>query len=223
MAPSTSLVLYKKPSKKRTYKKKSRKMTIPRNILKQNSTRVKMKYCDTFEITQLVADLATNYVYKYTDINDPQYAVGGHQPWGHDTFATLFRHYTVIGCTIKVTASVLGAASRITAFAVTNNSDAAITNLATYSELAENPNTTMKLVNGYEHPTIKKTYNKQKVFRNSKNAELTAPMNGTPDEQYYALISVINVAPAVLSATVQFTVELEYDVLLTENKALVQS
>lgn len=202
---------------------RNRKTRVPRNILKQTSTRVKMKYYDSFSITQATANLATSYVYRYTDINDPQYATGGHQPWGHDTYATLFQHYMVMGCTAKVTATVLGESSRSTSFWLTNHAAASGTNIDELTELGENPASKGAIINGFRPITLKTSYSKNKIFRNTKNAELTAPMNSPPTEQYYLIISLCNIWPMVLSPEVQFTIELNYDVLLTENKALIQS
>lgn len=56
---------------------------------------VKMRYCETIEIDPGTAS-ATAYYFRANSIFDPNQSGTGHQPYGHDTFATMYNHYQVV-------------------------------------------------------------------------------------------------------------------------------
>jgi ribosomal protein L35 len=41
-------------------------------------------------------------VFRLNSIEDPEYALGGHQPFGHDQFAAIYHKYCVIGAKVRV-------------------------------------------------------------------------------------------------------------------------
>lgn len=47
-------------------------------------------------------------VFRLTDLFDPQFATGGHQPLGRDRLATYYQRYVVFGCTIQLSMAMVG-------------------------------------------------------------------------------------------------------------------
>lgn len=64
---------------------------------------VKMKYVDTFTLDPVDFASISQVAYRMNDINDPQDAVGGHQPSGHDEWGQFYGSYVVSGCSVKLT------------------------------------------------------------------------------------------------------------------------
>lgn len=60
----------------------------------------KMKYAETITTgTSGVIQMSLNSIY------DPNITGGGHQPYGHDTFATMYNRYRVISCSYRIVAN----------------------------------------------------------------------------------------------------------------------
>jgi len=56
----------------------------------------KMKYADTFSLTTSGINAMGTFRFNLNSIFDPNRSGGGHQPYGHDTFATLYNRYRVV-------------------------------------------------------------------------------------------------------------------------------
>lgn len=64
---------------------------------------VKMRYCDFVTLTlPAVASAFTEARYSANNLNDPQVALGGHQPLSYDQWAVYYNSYAVIGSRIRV-------------------------------------------------------------------------------------------------------------------------
>lgn len=80
----------------RRYKKKSyprKNMISPSGV--PTVRFVKMRYVTRIPLTTGVAVVSAQF--RANSIFDPEVALGGHQPMGHDTMSTLYNHYTVVG------------------------------------------------------------------------------------------------------------------------------
>lgn len=56
-----------------------------------------MKYSESFSITNTLG-VYNSYIYNLNSIFDPNRTGTGHQPYGHDTLATLYNRYLVTKC-----------------------------------------------------------------------------------------------------------------------------
>lgn len=67
-----------------------------------SSTYVKMRYVETFTISP-VSTVLNEHLFLANGIFDPRVAVGGHQPLGHDQWATFYNKYVVYRshCTVN--------------------------------------------------------------------------------------------------------------------------
>lgn len=64
------------------------------------STTVTLKYCTTVQLDCTAAS-AANHVFRANSIFDPDYTGTGHQPYAHDTYASIYTHYKVLKAAIK--------------------------------------------------------------------------------------------------------------------------
>lgn len=87
---------------KRKYKK--RQIFRPQSLLSvgfPKTTMVKLRYVDGSSINPTVGTIS--YIdFVANDLNDPNGAIGGHQPMNYDQWMLLYNHYMVVGS--KVTA-----------------------------------------------------------------------------------------------------------------------
>lgn len=81
-----------------------RRAGVPKGLFPK-VMKVQMKYAETGSLATTAGNVAKNW-YSCNSIYDPRDAAGGHQPRGHDTFATLYNHYTVIYSQAKVVFSL---------------------------------------------------------------------------------------------------------------------
>lgn len=94
-----------KTGKRKMWKRKARKGRKTVNInraLQPIPQRYicKMKYSDTMTFSSVAGTTRWNL----NSIFDPNRSGGGHQPYGHDTFQTLYNRYRVIACSYVITA-----------------------------------------------------------------------------------------------------------------------
>ena len=65
------------------------------------SMAVKLTYCDVITVPNTDTGTAA-YRFRLNSIFDPDYTGGGHQPRGHDQWASIYSKYCVIGAKVKV-------------------------------------------------------------------------------------------------------------------------
>lgn len=94
---------------------------------------VKHKYADT------VSTIAGSGIYAFNlnSMWDPDRSGIGHQPYGRDTFASLYNKYRVIGC--KYTVEISSNSTTILVGTIVQNEQWAYTGTASFNELKENP------------------------------------------------------------------------------------
>lgn len=85
---------------------------------------VTLRYADTFTLDPSVAVPLANYYYLANGLNDPQVAVGGHQPLGFDQWCQFYSKYIVIASVMRLrvaNTSSLPSSSNIVGVRLTNN------------------------------------------------------------------------------------------------------
>jgi len=86
-------------SKRKRFRPRRARTTYLKTFPKQMA--VKLTYCDTIAIPNTDTGTA-DYRFRLNSIFDPDMTGGGHQPRGHDQWATIFSKYCVIGAKVKV-------------------------------------------------------------------------------------------------------------------------
>lgn len=95
------------PAKRRTYRRRRATINVNRALQPvAQRTIVKMKYSEVYAPT--FTGNQTAWRLNLNSIFDPNITGGGHQPYGHDTFASLYNRYRVISCSYIISAYATG-------------------------------------------------------------------------------------------------------------------
>jgi len=95
--------------------------------------RRQLKYCEIITLTTQTGLLGTQQAYLLNSIYDPNSSGTGHQPYGHDTYATMYNKYRVIGCRVQLIFTTPGAANDIICvMAPSSNTSSGMTGLQLY-------------------------------------------------------------------------------------------
>lgn len=90
---------------RRTKKRRTTRSSQPLVMYRQPIARkliVPMRYCETLTLNPGVGGLMTYNAYAANGIYDPNITGAGHQPMGHDEYATLYKKYRVLSSHITV-------------------------------------------------------------------------------------------------------------------------
>lgn len=192
---------------------------------------VHLKYYDHFPITSTLGTPTAKY-YRLNSIFDPDVSVGGHQPLGRDQLATLYNQYLVYRCSWRITATNL-------IFATTNVDQTfkvvvlpfVGTSAAVPPALVEQPRALMKVV------TPMGDEGNVKVFKGSIHL---AELAGITKDEYYSerdvfgaamgadptpnlLLGIVAWGDGGVTAQIQFTIQLTYDVIAYDSVNLTAS
>lgn len=214
----------RKPYKKRTFKKRyvKYKRGVPSGM--PNIRIAKLRYSSQEQLTSSGA-LVGN-IWRANSINDPQEAIGGHQPMGHDTWATLFHHYVVLGSKITVnfvSSATTGAAPGTAGIYLSPTANFAYSNSSAFIEAKRGPYKQMS-ANSTRQVVMRNTFSAKKFF-NVKDVKdnllrLGAATNVDPTEGAFFLIWF---QTASGTTTWYFTITIDYIVLYSEPRTMVQS
>lgn len=153
------------------------------------------------------------------DIYDPEYAVGGHQPLGHDQWAQYYKHWQVVSSTISVTFRPYTAAnSRVVKCAVICDDDVTLpTDLNTKME--RYPGCFKTIKNDTSSTcTIKGAYNAKKWFhkRDLDDNSWKSDFGFLATNQAYYHVLVQTLDESTTSSPLQVDVKVSYRVKLTD-------
>jgi len=162
----------------------------------------------------------TNYLFKANSIYDPNSSGTGHQPYGHDTYQTMYNHYTVYKS--RITVHWMTSPDYPQGFIVG-------TNIVPGSSDADIPQTKIEKQEGkpnykfINHATARGekstiTWTKGKYFDKTKADGLTAAFGADPTELSYFDVWCQNKAAATTYCGA--FVVIEYWVEFTEPKSL---
>ncbi len=183
-------------------------------------------FSNTVTLDAAVGGHAT-HSFRANDLNIPDATAGvTHQPYGHDTLATVYNRYKVLSSKITVVFQPLGGDSLSGGIAAVQLNTVP-TPTANETLFLEQPETSYKplgpLTGNKGVVTVSKTYNAARFYGKKRNFELTANFNSTPVEQAFFHISVQPVNVFTNMAAVDCSVTVTYKVLCTEPVALGQS
>lgn len=185
-----------------------------------------MRYNDGITIDPGVGFIGA-HVFRANSIFDPDFTGVGHQPMGHDTWATLYEHYTVVGA--KITCTFYST----TTGAGTGNANAGV---AIRDESAVEVNPQVAIENGrmaYRPigtqdgsraiTKITKKWSRKKWFKGPRVMPQGAFFGNNPTEVAYFHI---NIMPAISSqniAPIYVSVVVDYICLMTQPQKLALS
>lgn len=176
-----------------------------------------MKYC-----ADTATDAAGMYQFNLNSIFDPDRTGAGHQPYGRDTYATLYNRYRVISCSWVITCASPNA---VILAAQPANEQLLYAGIA---EMRENPRTKFVIQNfgGSTAKLTGKTYIPSLVGRTKAqymaDDRYQAQVNADPSE--LAILNVMAAASNGVSlAAINLNVTLHYTVEFFDVKHLAQS
>lgn len=195
-----------------------------------HSRLVRMRYVETVNVDPAIGSVGT-YQFRASDVFDPNATGGGHQPYGHDTYQTLYQKYIVVSSKISVkfwSTGVTANTSCANVGILLKDNNNAETNLTLWME---RPNTSFKTLGPVTGPNsyqqLSKTFNAKKFF-SLKDIKDNVDAYGSdfgdtpPDVAYYQIV----VAPAQSTldiSNVYMTVVIDYNVLCLKPIDIAQS
>lgn len=101
---------------------------------------VKFTYTQTVPLTSGTGGIyGTEQAYRLNSLYDPDLTGVGHQPYGHDQMALIYRQYKVVGVNIKINWTAPDAQGMLCAACITNPNDTYSTSGKGADDLAEKP------------------------------------------------------------------------------------
>lgn len=206
--------------------------------LKNNTKHVTMRYVDAVTMNPSTTTGAIQ-VYSANSIHDPDVTGTGAQPYGHDTYATMWNHYTVLSSKIQIdivganTTGVYGPPHVV----CLSLSDAAL-GAATAGSIDAGGTWQIRCMAGdcaygqavtdavsKVHTRFKKSFVATKFYSTTSpedNPNLGAAFGASPSERaYFSIQATSPDGGDCVSAS--YLVTIDYDVLLQEPKTLALS
>lgn len=187
---------------------------------------VRLRYVDNFSLDAGLGSTATN-VMRLNSIHDPDYSGLGHQPLGHDEWASFYDRYTVLSTKVVAT---FWSTSTSASTAIADVGIAARDSASPHSDpgvLIENGRCKFKSLNvadgGNNVKTVTYMWNRKNWFRDPQPFHAqSANFGASPTEAAYAHLFVASPTGVDISA-IHCRVVIDYIVKLSEPKTLIQS
>lgn len=202
------------------------------SMARPENKRVTMRYIDWFDMNASTTTGAVQ-TFRANSLFDPDATGTGHQPYGRDTWATMFNHYTVINSKIQIqgfnsnTTAQYGSPVTICLSLDDTALAAAVCPGGVYRpeagncvyQLADTGNVGRNLLR------LKKGFSAKDFFSKGNpedNSQCGAAFGASPTEQAYFNIQVTS-NDGGDPATMQFLCTIDYDCILSEPLQLVPS
>lgn len=191
---------------------------------------IKLKYVDSFTFDP-AAGISAVHAFRANSIYDPDTFAGGHQPLGHDQWASFYNHYVVVGSVCKATFAKTSAATEggMNACGIQLTDDTTTsTYLPTILEQGlTNKGYSYKSVNASRPVSVRKGFSAKKFFNVTNVTDnvdrLGAQLGTNPSEQAFFSIFAAGVDLTVNPDPLVVLVEITYTVVYSEPKELAQS
>lgn len=167
--------------------------------------------------------LITSHVFVANSIHDPNSTGVGHQPYGHDTIATVYGRYRVLSAKCTATFAANSAVANSGKAVIQVSTVGAATSNPTL--FLEQPDTTYKTLptGNAGSVTVVKHFNARRFFGPKSGDRLTSNFGTSPTELAFFLIGVVPLDDTVTMGGTQLHVTITYKVLLSEPLALGSS
>lgn len=178
----------------------------------------KLRYTTTKALPVTISGTVSPYIFSANGIFDPDVSGLGHQPYGHDTYQTIYNHYSVESATITMTPTN----GNQCIFGITLTDDTTVN--ASYDTVREVKTTRMGVNNGQPNSSlsITKTYNRDQIYQKGSQKDVTSLFGARPvDQQYFHCWAEGILDNVTVNPTFLFTIT--YIVDMWELKDLGQS
>lgn len=202
---------HKKKYKKRSYKKKSF-YRFPRTIGFPLSKVVKMKYNTSIRLSPALGATANHY-FSCNSIFDPDRTGVGHQPYTHDTWATIYQHYKVIKASIKVVGTVTTNTPAI--IGVRLNDD--ITGGVGFDEVLESGKSNYRVLGDTSTVgRLSRGFNSYKHFPGAGKQDIQAQFGSNPSEEAFFQLFGRHLNSTATGSNIDCVVTITYTVKMWE-------
>lgn len=201
-------------------------MTLSNNIGLGYSRVVTLTYQTHLEVS---APSLTHGGHRFllNSIFDPDYEVGGHQPFGHDTYQTLYQQYRVLGTTISGTfMHNISGSTPVRCGIFLDKNGTLDSMLSTKLEQSKGRGQKLLLANSREVVRVKQHYDEKTYFNLSDytdDHQTKAPFGASPTLPAFGVVWAQAVGPYDSASPLQVDVLLTMRVLLTDPIPLTQS
>lgn len=200
--------------------RRTRPSTYNTNIGLPLTKRVKLSYYESVGLTS-TSGIPSKYTFNLSSIFDPDVTGVGHQPYGHDQWATLYKHYTVTSAKISVKWSNISTnniAHRV--FVMLDKDNVIDNNLDIREEKTRGVGSRTLLANSNNTQTTVGYYGAKKFFSiedPKDDHQIKALMSADPTLPAYAVIGIQPIDQVSSSAAIIYgEVRIEYSVLLSD-------
>jgi len=176
--------------------------------------RAVLRYTETINFNA-VAGLTTKHFFRAGSIFDPNYTGTGAQPYGHDTYQSIYNHYRVIKSVCKVTNTTAGA-SNIMGLLLSD--DVSVTGDYDLIRMTK-PCKWVPLVTTTQPHTLGMVYNSEAAFP-GQSQNCTALFGNNPAEEQYFCVWMQGSNILSDPSAVSVVVTMEYYVEMSELKHL---
>lgn len=187
-------------------------------------TIAKLKYATIVPLLSSLTPIA-NYLFSCNSIYDPDTTGTGHQPYGHDTYATIYNQYTVLYSIITVQVSMGNSANSYTwGVGIEDANIGTVNTVDTWMERPTYKSNLQTARDAYNSQVIRLKWDRMKRFPHEDVYRgLSAPFGSSPTESEF--FNVIIQSPSATGALGQFyaTVTIDYFCELYEPKDLGSS
>jgi len=163
--------------------------------------------------------LTARNLFRANSIHDPDATLAsGHQPYGHDTYATIYNHYNVRSATITVTPTQ----STNGIFGITLADDGTVE--GDYDTVREQKNTVVGVItDGGTPTTLTQYFNVNRSFDVPFQKSTSAQFGATPSEQMFFHVWVEGPTSTFEQGSINLLVNITYLVDMWELRELGQS
>jgi len=223
----------RRATKKRTYKKRyvrrRRDPALPQNYIGFPKNRVvRMRYVVDKDFSLSTSGFQT-FFFRANGIFDPDTALGGHQPYGHDQWLQFYNHYVVIGSKVNM---------QITT-PTTPQTTAVMASILLTDDLTVNTNPVLAIEQGKARYTlidgsgavraknVRNNFSARKFF-NVKDVldnvdRIGATFGADPLDQAYYALTFSTTNGSVTDVPYQALITIDYLVMLSEPRELPSS
>lgn len=209
--------------KRRTYKRRRATARTPSGFPAQQV--FTLKYTDTFQLSN-TSGVLSEYKYRANSVFDPQYSVGGHQPFGFDQRAQFYNHYQVISSKISLRAMppVSHTLNNMVVGAYISDDATAYTDWTTYLEAGRGSHALMSSVNTETTRTFGSSFSKKTFFGPVvDNGDTSATVTANPTEGAFFHIWQQPADKVATVGEITYIVNISYRVRFFEPKDIVAS
>jgi len=208
------------PKRKTYVRKPAKKWVIPRNPFPLK-TIAKLRYCTTVRLDSTTGASAS-HLFRAHSIFDPDFTGVGHQPYGRDTYSTIYNHYRVLKSRISAVFLPNGTSSlghNVVGVAVKDDPTVELG----FDTIRECKGAHYKIVaDQTQKATVTNGYNAKKAFPAGLN-NLNSAMGTNPAEDYFFQIFSTSANNTLDPSSIDVVVTIEYTCLFWELKDLDQS